>query len=243
MSALRDWYAYSAIAVAIALGLLAFRRPNRVTIPIAVALMATVSATVIWAGQLAFPLVYYIARLRSEYHLRAALLFAMIVTPPILYWRMPWPRPLPSGPTTHAVADVSMLRTVNHVGGGNRTKGQRLRVPFQVATLSFAATGSQTSFTMVDTVDSGSVATLHKRGKVDVVYAPFDPASARVANATRTYAADLWRYVMELVYGITLGVAIVVEIQLLVRKAFGARTSSARRRGMTREGISRPFGR
>jgi len=136
---LRHFYEFVAMAAAIALGLLAFRRPNRVTIPIAVAVMSTAAATVIWAGQLAFPLVYYIARLRSEYHLRAALLFAMIVTPPILYWRMPWPRPLPAGPTIHSVADVANLRTVNHVGGGSRTKGQGLRVPFQVATLRFAA--------------------------------------------------------------------------------------------------------
>jgi hypothetical protein len=77
---------------------------------------------------------------------------------------------------------------------------------------------------------------------VDVVYSPFDPAGARVAGATRTYAADLWRYVMELVYGITFGVAMIVEVLLLVRKSLGWQLPS-RRRVMAREGISRPIGR
>ncbi len=242
MSISRGLFEYVVMGAAIAVGALAFRRPNRVTIPIAVALMSTAAATVIWAGQLAFPLVYYIARLRSGYHLRAALLFAMFATPPILYWRMPWPRPMPAAPTTHATADISTLRTVNHVGGGHRTNGQHLRVPFQIATLSFARPGSRALVTATDTVDSGSVTTLQKRARVDVVYSPFDPGGARVANATRTYAADLWRYVMELVYGITLGVAVVVEILLLVRRALGIRSPS-RRRNIVREGISRPFGR
>lgn len=228
MSALRAVYEYVAMAAAIALGLLAFRRPNRATIPLAVAVMSTAAATVIWAGQLAFPLVYCIARLRSEYHIRAALLFAMIVTPPILYWRMPWPRPLPPEPRMHAVADVAMLRTVGYVGGGHRTSGQRLRVPVDVATLTFAA-GARVPLTVTDTVDSGSVATLQKGGKVDVFYSPFDPAGARIANAIRTYAADLWRYVMELIYGTTLGVAMVVEVLLAVRRAFGGSTHWARR--------------
>lgn len=242
MSAAREMYDLGSIGSAIVLGVLAFKYPNRLTIPVAVAAMSTVAATVIWAGQLAFPLVYYIARLRSEYHLRLALLFAMIVTPPILYWRVPWPRPLPAGPTTHVVADVANLRTVNHVGGGNRTKGQRLRVPFQVATLSFTAPGSLAVTTVTDTVDSGSVATLQKHGRAGLIYSPFDPAGARLAGATRTYAAELWRYVMELVYGATLATAIVVEILQLVRRSFGGRALPRRPR-IAHEGISGPFGR
>jgi len=96
--------------------------------------------------------------------------------------------------------------------------------------------------TVTDTVDSVIVATLQKRGKVEVVYSAFDPAGARVAGATRTYAADLWRHVMELIYGVTFGVVIVVEILLLMRRALGGRVPS-RRSHMVREGISRPFGR
>jgi hypothetical protein len=235
-------YEFIVIGAGIALGLLAFQRPNRVTIPIAVAVMSTAAATVLWAGQLAFPVVYYIARLRSEYHLRAALLFAMLVTPPILYWRMPWPRPLPASPTAHAIADVATVRTVNHIGGGPRTKGQGLRVPFQVATLSFTAYGNRAPLTLTDTVDSGSVVTLQKRGEVDVLYSPFNPAGARVAGGTRRYAEDLWWHVMELVYGVTLAVAIVVEILVAMRATFGGGALS-RRALRAREGISRPFGR
>ena len=247
MNAARAMYEYVAVATAIALGFLAYRHPNRVVLPIATAVVATVAATALWAGQLVFPLLYYIARRGvsrggAKYHLGAALLCAMIVTPPILYWRMPWPRALPTAPKAHAVADVSNLHTVNHVGGGNRTNGQHLRVPFQVATLSFAPAGKRGLQTATDTVDSGSVTSLQKRGRVDVVYSPFDPAGARVAGATRTYAADLWRYVMELVYGITFGVAMIVEVLLLVRKSLGWQLPS-RRRVMAREGISRPIGR
>jgi len=229
---MRGIYEYAAVGAAIALGVLAFQRPNRLTIPIAVAVIATAGATAIWAGQLVFPLVYYIARLRSEYHIRTALLFAMLVTPPVLYWRMPWPRPLPAGSTTHATADVSNLRTVNHVRGGTRTKGQRLRVPFQVATLSFTAAGSRVTQTVTDTVDSGSVATLQKRGRAEMVYSPFDPGGARIAGATRAYAADLWRYAMELIYGSTLAVAAIVEVLLLARRVLRG-GAPARRRAMS----------
>ena len=224
MSALGQLYDFIAMGSAIALGFLAFRCPNRVVLPIAAAVMSTAAATVIWAGQLAFPLLYYIARQRSKFQFGIALLFAMVVTPPILYWRMPWPRTLPVGPTTHTVANVANLRTVNHVGGGHRTHGQSLRVPFQIATLIFTAAGSRAQLTVTDTVDSGSVATLQKHGNIDVVYPPLDPAEARVAGATRMYAADLWRYVMELVYGITFGVAVVVELLALFRRLFFGRS-------------------
>ena len=224
MSALRAVYEYVAVAIAIALGFLAYRYPNRVVLPIATAVMATVAATALWAGQLVFPLVYYAARRRPSYHLGIALFAAMIVTPPILYWRVPWPRPLPSGPTVHAVANVEGLRTVDHVGGGRRTKGQRLRIPFQIATLSFMVVRGRGPLSVTDTVDSGSVATLKNHGRVDIVYPPADPAAARVDGATRHYAADLWWYVMEWVYGITFAVAIVVEISELMRRAFSGRT-------------------
>src|ERR1041385_4052694 len=151
-----DWYTGVALSTAIALGLVAARRPTRVTIVIATTAAAIAATTVLYAGQLVLPLLYFIASRRRGRVLGWSLAIAMLASPPILYWRMPWPRRLPLGPTITATANVENLRTVDHVGGGHRTHGQSLRAPFQVATLTFTPVGSRGLVTVTDTVDSGS---------------------------------------------------------------------------------------
>lgn len=228
-----DWYATAVMAIAIALGLFAARHPTRVTIPIAAAVAAIAATTVLYAGQLVFPLLYFIATRRRGRVIGWSLAIAMLASPPILYWRMPWPRQLPIGPTVATTATVMTLRTVDHVGGGRRTHGQSLRVPMQIATLSFTPRASDPPLTVTDTVDSGSVAALQKRGAVSVIHAPDDPESARIAGATRTYAADLFRYVMEIVYGTTIAAAIVIAFFDVVRRLVQTGRSAPRARVLT----------
>jgi len=215
-------YQIAVIATAIGLGLLAARHPTRVAISIAATVGAIAATTVLYAGQLVFPLLYFVASRRRGRWIGWSLLIAMLASPPILYWRMPWPRPLPAGPTVSATATVVNLRTVDHVGGGQRTHGQSLRIPFQVVTLTIVPIGSRDTLAATDTVDSGSVAALKKRATVPVIYAPADPGSARLAAASRSYATDLWWYVMEIVYGTTLAVAFVVAILDVASHLLGA---------------------
>ena len=241
---LRGLYASIIIASAIGLGLFAARHPTRLTIAIATTVGAIAATTVLYAGQLVFPLLYFVASRRRGRWIGSSLLIAMLASPPILYWRMPWPRPLPARPTVSATATVVNLRTVNHVGGGPRTHGQSLRIPMQIATLTFTPLDSRRPVTVTDSVDSGSVATLQKRGTVSVVHSPADPESARIAGATRNYAADLWRYVMEIVYGTTCVTAVVIAFLDFVRRLVGsARRVSRGESSPLGEGFSRPLGR
>lgn len=223
-------YDVISLTSAIGLGLFAARHPSRITISIAATVGAIAATTVLYAGQLVFPLLYFVASRRKGRVIAWSLLIAMLVSPPILYWRMPWPRPLPAGPTVSATANVVNLRTVNHVGGGHRTHGQSLRIPIQIATLTFTPPGSSAPITATDSVDSGSVAALQKRVTVSVIHSPADPESARIAGAMRNYAADLWRYVMEIVYGTTLASAIVIGFLDLARRLVGSDRPALRKR-------------
>ena len=240
-----DWYAAVALAGAIALGLFAARHPTRTTIAIAAAVGAIVATTVLYAGQLALPLLYFVYSRRQGRFIGWSLLIAALASPPILYWRMPWPRPLPPDPTS-ATASVVNLRSVNHVAGGRRTRGQGLRIPVQIATLTLTPASGGAPITVTDTIDSGSVAALQKHATIFVVQAPLDPGSARIAAATRNYAADLWRYIMEIVYGTTLAAALGIAALDLVGRLVGVGRPVSRRRGptaVTHEGIPRPPGR
>ena len=245
-ASLRGLYASIVIASAIGLGLFAARHPTRLPIAIATPVGAIAATTVLYAGQLVFPLLYFIASRRKGRFVGWALLIAMLVSPPILHWRMPWPRPAPVGPTLSTTASVVTLRTVDHVGGGHRTHGQSLRIPMQIATLSFTPRGANAPVTVTDTIDSGTVASLQERGTISVIYSPPDPESARVAGATRNYAADLWRYIMEIVYGTTLATAVVIAFLDLVRRLVRIGGPTRRANGVHSqlgEGFSRPLGR
>jgi hypothetical protein len=239
-----DLYAIAMMASAIALGWLAYRHPNRILVFIATTVIATAAATVLFAGELVFPLLYYISRRLPKWHIGAGLLIAMVVTPPILYWRMPWPSQLPAGNVIHGTAGVAELRTVRHIGGGHRRSLQDLRLPFQVATMQFVPPGSQRLVAVTDTVDSGSVPGLAKRANVAIIYAPGQEGTARIAGAARTYSANLWWYVIETAYGATFAVAVLLGLVGIIRprrpkRALSAPAASAR----PNEGVLRRFGR
>jgi hypothetical protein len=210
-------YEIVTMAVAFALAWLAYRHPRPIVLQLATAVIGTVAATVLFAGELVFPLLYYISRRQHKWRIGWGLLVAMLVTPPILYWRMPWPSPLPNGPVIRGTATVAELHTVRHIGGAHRKSLQDLRLPLQIATMRIAPVGSKGPIVAIDTVDSGSVSGLAKRGTVAVLYARGDARTARIAGATRTYASDLWWYIMETTYGATLTVAVLVSLLGLAR--------------------------
>ncbi len=235
-------YEIVAMATAFALAWLAYRHPRPIVLQIATAVIATAAATVLFAGELVFPLLYFISRRQHKWRIGWGLLVAMLVTPPILYWRMPWPSPLPSGPVSHGIATVAELHTVRHIGGGRRKSLQDLRVPFQIATMRIAPVGSRDAIVAIDTVDSGSVSGLAKRATVSVLYSPSNAGSARIASATRNYASDLWWYIMETAYGATLAVAALVSLLGLARPR-RARAGLAERNLESRERVRESLGR
>jgi hypothetical protein len=189
---------YAVVAV---LGYLAYRRKSRPLVMIAVVAAAAVGAGVLLFGFLIFPLLLLHWWRRRGQGFGWVLLASMALSAVILATRIPWPARQPAGALVHTNAVVRQVHDVESVWGTQRFPGQQLRQPFQILDLEFTPPGSAEAVHAIDQVDRGSVPGFARGAAVAITYPASQPHAARVAAATRTYARNLFVYVLVLTYG------------------------------------------
>jgi hypothetical protein len=209
-------------ALAIALAIVAYRTNQSLIVAAATAAVATVCTAVVLIGPFALALVFglWFARRRAAFGW--GLLAALLLTPPLLWARIPHPPPAASGAVAHASGRVRDVRTVTAVWSGDDEGGQRLPQSFDVADVVFTPPGSAHEVHVVDRVDSGSVP-LRRGATASLVYTVGAPESGRLAAGARTYDRQLFRHVIEITYGgAAVIVFVIVPAWLLLTRVFRA---------------------
>src|SRR5439155_26507191 len=96
------------------------------------------------------------------------LLATMASTAPLLYWRIPQPSPLPSGPTRDAAGVVPRMRIVDQIWTSEEGV-QNIRHPFQMLVLEFTPDGANESTHVLARVDFDSVPGLREGAAVRIL--------------------------------------------------------------------------
>jgi hypothetical protein len=197
----------SAIAATGLLGFVAYRRRSRILVALAATAGVTIAASILLFGFLVFPTLFWIWRRRRAARFGWALIASIALSTVALYYRVPWPAPLPGGPVGHATAVVRDVRLTDHIwasaaSAGNSTSGQGISRPFQLIDLEFTPQGRVEPVHALDAVDAGSFADLRPGVTVPVVYAVRDPrAAARMTVGTREYGTRAFVSILGLTFG------------------------------------------
>jgi hypothetical protein len=214
------------IGVAMLLGLAAYGRGSRPLEIVAWCVGATVAAGVPPFGWFVYALLFGVWRRRPGQGFGWMLLAVALLSAGLLYWRVPRPTPLPSGPRGTALATVrhaeSSREIWSSVGRDGEAGAERVRQPFQTVDLAFTPAGAREPVHAFDRVDSGSVAGLRDGAAVPIVYSIADPRVARIAGGTRTYARAAFVFVLEVTYGLgavaVLFFGVLMAIERVVRR-------------------------
>ena len=106
------------------------------------------------------------------------------------------PKPLPVPGAQRATASVSWTQVVFR--GMSRGRYDRLRVPYRLVALTFVPPGARDSITVLDAVDSLSLAPKPANGTLEPIgYEPGAPRTARLLVGTRTFInANRYEYII-----------------------------------------------
>ena len=165
-------------------------------------------SAVVTAGFFVFPILFWAWRRNRGQGFGWLLLGTMALTTLVLYWRIPKPSPMASGPTREAPGVVHDVRTVNEIWTSDEGS-QDIRRPFQMVDIEFTPEGAPEPVHILDRVDLGSVPGLREGSGVRVLYPVSDPSTARIAGGTRTFPEDVLAYLLGLTYGLGALVAFV----------------------------------
>ena len=176
-----------------AIAFMAIRLRNRSLGHVAIVGYASTLSGFFLMGWLAVPALYWMRRRRPDIVASGALPAALVLGAIIVALRLPWPRPMPAGPTVTAEARVSHVVMVDRVWvWRNRARGflhyEQIPQPFDEVQLQLPAVGSAPATTAVDSVDHGSVDGLGTRETLTVVMPAGNPGAARITGGQRTWA-------------------------------------------------------
>lgn len=203
-----------AVAIAVLLAVIAYRRRSRTLTVVAVTAVATIAASVMLLGFLVFPALFWVWRGRRGQGFGSALLCSTALTAVALYYRVPWPSPL-SGPQGQATAVVRAVHAVDQIwasssSSGESSSGQWIRRPFQMVDLEFTPAGRMEPVHSLDRVDLGSIPGLQPALTVPVTYPLDDPRAGRLSAGTRDYARQIFLYMLGLTFGLGAVIALVI---------------------------------
>lgn len=183
-----------------ALAFLAVQRKSKTLGTLAVFGFTSMLSGFFLMGWLAIPILIWARRLWPNLVGGGVLPAALFAGAIIVGLRLPWPRPMPGGPTISAEARVGRVVLVDKIWvgliGRHGVYYERIPQPFDQVEFQIPATGSTPAAIAVDSVDHGSVAGLGTQSTVSVVMPAGNLAAARIAGGQRTWArAALVRFV------------------------------------------------
>jgi hypothetical protein len=225
-SASSDLIEAGALLAALALAWVAYR-VGRVDIGAAAGVIVGILFPGVLLGAAALLIVPLLARAsrRQPGHGYGWLLAgAIVLTAAVTYWRVPHPDVDAPGPRVVTTATVRQVRIVDRIWGGAddgppRDGGQPIGHPYALVDLEFTPVGAASAVHAADRVDADRPPRLSPGSRVSIAYSAARPRSARIAGASRTFAAAAWREMMTLA-----GAAAVVATTLvLLADAIGAR--------------------
>jgi hypothetical protein len=197
------------MVLTIALAAIAYKTSQPVIVGAAAAAVTTMCSAVVLLGPFALAMLFGAWRATRRAAFGWGLLAALVLTPELLWARIPHPPAPPAASVRRAAGYVREARTVAAVWPGYRSSGQWLPQPFDVADVVFTPAGATHALHVVDRIDSGSVV-LRRDGAVIVVYPADAPERGRLMEGTRTYDRRLFNYLIEISYGWAALLALVV---------------------------------
>lgn len=222
------------VAIAILLGVLAYRAKSWALGVLAFLALGVANPVMFLTVNafLFFP-VLLIATVRGRGVRYFLLLVAtLILTPALVYWRIPRPAPAPSEPTREAVATIRRLETVKDVWVSEES-GQNLPHPFLLIELEFTPAGTVAPVRVVDRLDTSGLSGLHPGTTLPVLYSAADPTAACVKGGTHTYVGKAMRYLLGWSYVLGAGFAVFLVIiggmESIGRRLFGHVTDPVQR--------------
>jgi hypothetical protein len=219
-SVLADLVPLALSAIGILCGIIAWRWKSW-TFGMVAAIAIAIAAPVVFLGATAFCIFpgLCLALLNGRGSRYAVPLLALVpFTVALLYFRFPQPVPPPPQPQ-QAIASVTRVLKVDQIWRTEES-GQPIPVPFQIAELELVPQGSVEPIRVLDTIDLDSVPGLREGMKVPVEYANADPAHARIAGGTRTYARRAMTYLLRLTYGFGLAMTAFLFVIGCIERAF-----------------------
>lgn len=176
-----------------AIAFMAIRLKNRSLGHVAIVGYASTLSGFFLMGWLAVPVLYWMRRRRPDIVAGGVLPAALVLGAIIVALRLPWPRPMPAGPTVTAEARVTHVVMVDRIWvWRNRARGffhyELIPQPFDEVRLQLPAAGSSPATIAVDSVDHGSVDGLGTRETLTVVMPAGNPGAARITGGQRTWA-------------------------------------------------------
>jgi len=216
----RETVELAVVALAGALGFLAYRYKSRALGFVATAVGAAVASTVLLLGWLVLPALFWLWRASPGKGFGWVLLASTTLTAAGLYARVPWVAPLPEGSLHQAAALVRAVRVVDRIWASSTpdesSAGQSIRMPFQMVDLEFTPAGRTEAVHALDRVDLGSVSALRVGATVPVIYSEADPRAGRMSAGTRNFGRQAATYLLALTYGIGALIAVGVLALLFI---------------------------
>lgn len=207
----RDFAEMAGIGCALLLAFVAYRAKSKLVALIA-ALLGAVSLPEVFLASLAllaFPKLFWGWRKKPGQGYGWLLFAIVVLSTPLIYWRIPQPAPMPPGPQRQATALVRHVRVVNEIwalaegqGGQSYGGGQWIRQPFQMLDLEFTPEGTTDSIHALDRIDLGSVPGLRQDATLQISYSLSDPHVVRIAGATSTYVQAALLFILGLAYAL-----------------------------------------
>src|SRR5690348_14455579 len=211
LAAMRGNFEVVAIPIGALAGYIAYRVHNRFVRIVGGIIAVTMVTTVTFAGGFVFPLLWSVWRRKPRQGFGIVLAATLVLTAPLLHWRMPWPRPMPAGPTNTAAAIVEYEHLRTTLGGVRGRRGEHIPKPYQRVDLRLALAG-RTPVVLHDTIDAESMPGLTSNQSVVVVYPVADPTDGRILGATRTFAEAAFVWFMEWTYALAVVLIVLFEL-------------------------------
>jgi hypothetical protein len=207
----RVYFDLSAIGLSALLGVIAWRTKNQLLIVAAAFCGGVVGTAIVPIGFVTLPVLFAAWRKSPGRGYGVALLAAMAVCIPVLYWRIPHNPPLPPGRSGSVQAIVRQIGTVDHVWSNRESSGEYIPQPFQMVDLEFTPQAAGEPVHALDRVDLASVSNLRIGTTVPISYSTHQPRFARIEGGTRTYRDKAVAYIAKVTF---IGSAAIVGVLL-----------------------------